>query len=98
MILLIFNLLRLNGSGACVVVGNQITAILSLSVAVLGLFRGDVIMINIVLCDDNIEFCKKLTKQLTIKIRFDKEIYVYNMYDENFKDYIEKIIPIRFLF
>lgn len=48
-------------------------------------------MLNIVICDDNIEFCNKITKQLNERIEFDKKIYIFNKYDENFKDYIEKV-------
>jgi len=48
-------------------------------------------MLDIVLCDDNIEFCNKIAKQLKERIKFDKKIYIFNKYDENFKGYIEKI-------
>lgn len=47
-------------------------------------------MLNIVLCDDNNEFCNKIAKQLKDRIKFDKKIYTFNKYDENFKNYIEK--------
>lgn len=48
-------------------------------------------MINIVLCDDNVEFCNKLEKQLKEKIEFDKKIFSFNKYDDEFKNYIENI-------
>lgn len=48
-------------------------------------------MLNIVLCDDNIEFGNKLVKQLKEKVRFEKRTYIFNRYDDKFKDYIEKI-------
>lgn len=51
---------------------------------------GDDIMLNIVLCDDNIEFCDKIAKQLKERIELNKKIHLFNKYDESFKDYIEK--------
>ncbi|WP_413828547.1 LytTR family transcriptional regulator DNA-binding domain-containing protein [Methanobrevibacter sp. UBA46] len=47
-------------------------------------------MLNIVLCDDNIEFCGKIAKLLKKRIEFDKKIYIFNKYNEIFKDYIEQ--------
>ncbi|NYB74128.1 LytTR family transcriptional regulator DNA-binding domain-containing protein [Sedimentibacter hydroxybenzoicus DSM 7310] len=46
-------------------------------------------MINIVLCDDSTEFCNRITKLLKERIEFDKKIYLFNKYDDRFKDYIE---------
>lgn len=46
-------------------------------------------MLNIVLCDDNIEFCNKINKQLKGRLNIDKKIYIFNRYDEIFKGYIE---------
>lgn len=47
-------------------------------------------MLNIVLCDDNIKFCNKLYKQLKDKVEGNKNIYIFNKYDINFKKYIEE--------
>lgn len=47
-------------------------------------------MLNIVLCDDNIEFCNKLAKQLREQIKFDKNVIAFNKYDAQFAEYIEK--------
>ncbi|GEM_PF-683776 len=46
-------------------------------------------MLNIVLCDDNVEFCNKIARILKEKINFNKKIYIYNNYDERIADYIE---------
>ncbi|WMJ75998.1 MULTISPECIES: LytR/AlgR family response regulator transcription factor [unclassified Sedimentibacter] len=47
-------------------------------------------MLNIVLCDDNIEFCNKIAGKLKEKINVDKKIHIYNKYDENLIKYIEE--------
>ena len=46
-------------------------------------------MLNIVLCDDDIEFCNKVTRQLKKKFQAI-EIKEFYKYDKSFKEYIEK--------
>ncbi len=55
-------------------------------------------MLNIVLCDDNTEFCDKIAKELKKKFQNDIIIHKFHEYDSDFKDYIEKkTVPAIFI-
>ncbi len=47
-------------------------------------------MLNIVLCDDNVEFSDKIIKELKKEFNSDIIIYKFYKYDVNFKNHIEK--------
>lgn len=43
-------------------------------------------MLNVVVCDDDTEFCNKVTKQLKKKFQADIEIKEFHKYDGSFKE------------
>jgi hypothetical protein len=47
-------------------------------------------MVNIVIYDDNKNFCNDISRMLKERILYDKKILVFNKYDEVLAKYVEK--------
>lgn len=61
-------------------------------------YVGDDIVLNIVICDDNVEFSDKVSRELKKEFENDIIIYKFYKYDVNFKNYIEKnTVPAIFI-